>query len=122
MERKKMDKEKKGYGKDGNPSINKRLLAGIVAAGLFVLLGAAALFVLHIQKAKSERETALFQTEMSQATEGQSQEDGQAKDQADVSGGQTGIDGMQENQQATGGEADIQADGQEKEGAGAGET
>ncbi len=117
-----MDKEKKGYGKDGNPSINKRLLAGIVAAGLFVLLGAAALFVLHIQKAKSERETALFQTEMSQATEGQSQEDGQAKDQADVSGGQTGIDGMQENQQATGGEADIQADGQEKEGAGSGET
>lgn len=117
-----MGKEKKGYGKDGNPSINKRLLAGIAAAGLFVLLSAAALFVLHIQKAKSERETALFQTEMSQATEGQSQEDGQAKDQADVGGGQTGIDGMQENQQATGGEADIQADGQEKEGTGSGET
>ncbi len=117
-----MDKEKKGYGKDGNPSINKRLLAGIVAAGLFVLLSATVLFILHIQKAKSERETALFQMEMSQTTEGQSQEDGQAKDQADVSGGHTGIDGMQENQQATSGEADIQADGQEKEGAGSGET
>lgn len=117
-----MGKEKKGYGKDGNPSINKRLLAGIVAAGLFVLLSATVLFILHIQKAKSERETALFQTEMSQATEGQGQEDGQAKDQADVGGGQTGIDGMQENQQATSGEADIQADGQEKEGTGSGET